>query len=184
MIDIYSYINNFFKTAIQAIDVYNEFSLQHEMGIFLRNSISGYKVQFERDLSFFGIYDKLAKGGEIDISIFNAEKTEKYAIELKYQKSGRVPDTMFDCVKDVKFMEELKSHGFTNTFCVALFNEGHSIGKQDGIYKYFRKEHSIYGDVFGQTGSTKNQCISIDGKYDFSWDNIPGRKEKCYVIKI
>ena len=30
------------------IEVYNEFSLQHELGIYLRNALPNYKVEFER----------------------------------------------------------------------------------------------------------------------------------------
>lgn len=53
------------------IEVYNEFSLQHELGIFLRESLNGYKVQFERNVSFFGINSKETVKKEIDISIFD-----------------------------------------------------------------------------------------------------------------
>lgn len=35
------------------IDIYNEFSLQHEFGIFLRAALPGYAVQFERNVEFF-----------------------------------------------------------------------------------------------------------------------------------
>lgn len=35
------------------IELYNEFSLQHELGIFLRNELKEYVVQFERNISFF-----------------------------------------------------------------------------------------------------------------------------------
>ena len=185
MIDVYGYINNFFKTTIQTVDIYNEISLQHEMGIFLRNSISDYKVQFERNISYFNVRGKFAKGGEIDISIFNADKSDRYAIELKYPNNGRVPETMYDFVKDIKFMEELKVKGFTNTFCVVLVLDSNFYKgtKQDGIYKHFRNEHSIYGDVYKPTGKS-NDYISIGGRYDFEWCSITGKKEKFYVIKI
>ena len=36
-------------------EIYNEFSLQHELGIYLRNVLPGYKVQFERNVKFFNI---------------------------------------------------------------------------------------------------------------------------------
>ncbi len=40
------------------IELYNEVSLQHELGIYLRNKIGEkYSVQFERNISFFG-YDE------------------------------------------------------------------------------------------------------------------------------
>lgn len=36
-----------------AIEIYNEFSLQHELGLFLRNQLKGCKVQFERNVLHF-----------------------------------------------------------------------------------------------------------------------------------
>ena len=35
------------------IEIYNEFSLQFELGIFLKNEFKKYKVEFERNVSFF-----------------------------------------------------------------------------------------------------------------------------------
>lgn len=65
------------------IEIYNEFSLQHELGIFLRAKQQGYRIQFERNVSYFTKDSKTIKK-EIDIVIFNGDKSEKYAIELKH----------------------------------------------------------------------------------------------------
>ena len=51
------------------VEVYNEFSLQHELGVFLRNRLDAYKVQFERNTKFFGISNTIKH--EIDIVVFN-----------------------------------------------------------------------------------------------------------------
>jgi len=192
MVAIHSHIKDFFKTEIQTVEIYNEFSLQHEMGIFLRNKIpEDYKVQFERNISYFGIKngDGLIVKREIDISIFNSNKSEKYAIELKYPTNGQFPEQMYSFVKDVRFMEQLKNkEGFTNTFCVVLVLQSPFYrGKQDGIYKHFRNEpiNSIYGEICKPTGQSKNkESIQIDGKYNFKWNNIDGKEEKYYIIKI
>ena len=45
------------KLKDASADIYNEFSLQHELGIFLRKSINDKKIQFERNISYFG-FDK------------------------------------------------------------------------------------------------------------------------------
>lgn len=74
------------------IEVYNEFSLQHELGIFIRANISGYKIQFERNTRFFKITKRIKH--EIDIVIYN--DFEKYAIELKYPFNGQYPEQMFN----------------------------------------------------------------------------------------
>lgn len=102
----------------EEVEVYNEFSLQHELGIFLRAKLTGNKVQFERNVKFFGITGTVKH--EIDIVIYN--ENEKYAIELKYPLNGQYPEQMYSFVKDIKFMEQLKEAGFmaflTNRFCV------------------------------------------------------------------
>jgi hypothetical protein len=47
-------MNSFMKLILEEkIEVYNEFSLQHELGIFLRNKLTNYKIQFERNTKFF-----------------------------------------------------------------------------------------------------------------------------------
>ena len=50
------------------IEIYNEFSMQHELGIFLRANLTGYKVQFERNAKFFGIRGTVKQ--EIDIGSY------------------------------------------------------------------------------------------------------------------
>lgn len=94
------------------VEVYNEFSLQHELGIYLRNKLPDYKVQFERNAKYFDIHDTIKH--EIDIVVFNDR--EKYAIELKYPLNGQYPEQMYSFIKDIKFMEELKKAGFDSTF--------------------------------------------------------------------
>ena len=51
------------EVATGKVEVYNEFSLQHELGIYLRDQLkknpeyqnyNGYKVQFERNTKYFG----------------------------------------------------------------------------------------------------------------------------------
>lgn len=37
------------------IEIYNEFSLQHELGIYLRNNLQIGKIQFERNISYFNL---------------------------------------------------------------------------------------------------------------------------------
>ena len=78
MIDLKELIEQFFDIVESSgIEIYNEFSLQHELGIFLRNKLPGYKIQFERNVSFFtNDTDTIKK--EIDIS------KKKFA-RLKYK---------------------------------------------------------------------------------------------------
>ena len=128
----------------------NEFSLQHELGIFLRAKLTGYKVQFERNTKYFGISGTVKH--EIDIVIYN--ELEKHAIELKYPLNGQYTEQMFSFVKDIKFMEELKEAGFDNTYCLTLVQDKnlYSGQRRDGIYSYFRSKDPVQGTICKPTG--------------------------------
>src|SRR5699024_7539647 len=112
------------------------FSLQHELGVFLRNKIpKPYKVEFERNLSFFVQETKCVKS-ELDIVIYHPDISDKYAIELKFPKNGQYPESMFNFIKDIKFMEEANQLVFTNTYAVTYVQDKlfYSGSKRDGIY--------------------------------------------------
>ena len=188
---ISSLIEKFFNKIIHErnIEIYNEFSLQHELGIYLRECLPDYKVQFERNVSFFSNNkntDTIKK--EIDISIFQ-ENGEKYAIELKYPNNGQYPEQMYSFVKDIKFMEQLKEElGFRYTYCVVLISDKNfysSKNKSDGIYKYFRNEYKVYGKIFKPTGNKKIQeFIEIKNTYEFTWNKFEDSNKRYYIIEI
>ena len=186
LLDLKQLVAKFFSYAeIERIEIYNEFSFQHELGIFLRKELDNYIIQFERNVSYFSIGSKTIKK-EIDISIFNNDKTEKYAIELKYPLNGQYPEQMYSFVKDLKCMEELKGNGFTKNAVVTLvsdrpFYEGRN---NKGIYKYFRDEYKIYGEIYKPTGTTKGkEYISIKGDYSFTWQHL-NEGRKYFIIEI
>ena len=187
------------------IELYNEFSLQHELGIFLRKEFLqknlDYKVQFERNVSYFGI-SRTAKvvKKEIDIVIFDSDQKEKYAIELKFPRNGQVPEQMYSFVKDIRFMEQLKNlYGFRHTYCLVLVDSDlfhadstkkDSIKKasgEDNIYRYFRDTHIVTGCIPKPTG-TSSESITLDGKYSFVWKDAgkgeDGKERKFYCIEI
>lgn len=75
------------------VELYNEFSLQHEFGLFLRTKLPGYAVQFERNVAHFAPSKRGFTKRELDIAVFARDKTEmKYAIELKCPRYGQHPD--------------------------------------------------------------------------------------------
>lgn len=79
MLEIRQLLEDFFLyVQSKNIEIYNEFSL-HELGIFLRKKLPHYRIQFERNVSYFTPDNKTIKK-EIDITIFNDDKSEKYAI--------------------------------------------------------------------------------------------------------
>lgn len=186
MLNLRQLVDDFFLyVQSNNIEIYNEFSLQHELGIFLRTKLQGYRIQFERNVSYFTQDNKTIKK-EIDIAIFNEDKSEKYAIELKHPLNGQHPEQMYSFVKDIKFMEELKDRGFKKTAVVTLvsdrpFYEGRN---NQGIYRYFREEYAIYGQIFKPTGPLKEkEFIALKGRYEFSWRSVYDNS-KYYVIEV
>ena len=134
-------------------DVYNEFSLQHELGIYLRDELRkqnpDYRVQFERNAtSYFGIVGTVKH--EIDIAVFKMDAdgnpTEKLAaIELKFPKNGQHPEQMYQFVKDISFMEQVKNGGFEQAYCITLVDDPKFYEKKNKIteiYSYFRVEEN------------------------------------------
>ena len=163
-----------------SINIYNEFSLQHELGIFLRNKLSDYKIEFERNTKYFNITQTIKH--EIDIVIYNDK--EKYAIELKFPLNGQYPEQMFAFIKDISFMEQLKSNGFTATYCLTITNDKnfYSGKKNDGIYSFFRSDKLLYGKIKKPTG-TKNESIELKRTHSINWEG-ENTFLKYYIIEI
>lgn len=196
MLDIESLVNDFFNYLIkdkEGIEIYNEFSFQHELGIFLREQLNnkGYKIQFERNVKDFGYVpqDKNEKK-EIDIVILNKCKNdEKYAIELKFANAanGQYPEKMFSFIKDIYFMETVKAKckGFIRNYCITIVEDENFYKKKskvDGIYAHFRNGKQIAGDIEKPTGKEK-YSISLKESYQIIWKNF-GENKKFYIVKI
>ena len=143
--------------------IYNEISLQHELGIALRDKLSeNYIVQFERNITSFTEISNLSKEdkkdifkkSEIDIVIVNIKNSkERYAIELKYHKKedGRIPNTMYDCIKDMYFAKALVNKlNFCYSVCVTISEDKLFYSNDEKVtmrgklqnYMYFEKDIS------------------------------------------
>ena len=142
-------LEKFFDYAYDnEIEIYNEFSLQHELGIYLRNILPKYKIEFERNVDCFNIDKHKTIKKEIDISIIKG--TEKFAIELKFPRNGQYPEQMYNFIKDIKFLEQLKEHKFKKVFSVVLVDD-------TNFYKYSKhqKEKEIYSSFRNQNFNIK-----------------------------
>jgi hypothetical protein len=167
--------------------IYNEFSLQHELGIFVRGSLPDHHVRFERNVS--DIFDSAASftKREIDICVFFPDKSlpskKIYAIELKYPRNGQYPEQMFSFCKDIAFVEELHAAGFSSTAVVIFADEPPFYrGSPSGIYGLFRGGQVIQGRIQKPTGS-RNAEVDIKGSYVAQWKPIAGKLMYC-VIEI
>jgi hypothetical protein len=167
--------------------IYNEFSLQHELGIFMRGNFPGHHVRFERNVT--DIFD--SRGSftkrEIDICVFFPDKTphgkKVYAIELKYPRNGQYPEQMFGFCKDIAFVEELHAAGFSSAAVVIFADElPFYQGSSSGIYGLFRGGQVIHGRIQKPTGS-RNAEVDIKGSYFVQWKPIAGKLMYC-VIEI
>lgn len=175
------------------IEIYNEFSLQHELGIFLRNNLPASLVQFERHVDYFfrGQKKHFAKR-EMDIAVFSRveDKLElKYAIELKYPRNGQYPEQMYSCCKDIAFLEKLKNKesGFAATALLIFVD--HSLfccaGRTDGIYGYFRNNRPngvmpINGVINKPTGQ-QNDRVIINGMYTVNWVAVNDKQKYAFI---
>jgi len=168
--------------AANGIEIYNEFSLQHELGIFLRAALPEYAVQFERNVEYFGLSKSDFTKREMDIVVFSKRRTElKYAIELKYPQNGQHPEQMFSCCKDIAFLEELKAVGFLRTGLL-VFADDHLFysGSGGGIYGFFRARKPITGRIEKPTGS-RNAHVTIKGRYVVSWSEVSPTTQYAFV---
>lgn len=167
--DLYKILLGFWKYKKEnKIDIYNEFSFQFELGIYLRKRLIDYKIQFERNVSYFNI-SRTTKH-EIDIVIFKPDLSEKIAIELKYPTNGQYPIQMFEFIRDIKFLEELKENGFNKAYAYVYVNDHNFYeGQNTGIYSYFRSDAPITGTITKPTGN-KDKHFFIKGTYIIDWN--------------
>jgi hypothetical protein len=156
-------------------EIYNEFSLQHEIGVFLRARFPEFVLRFERNVSFF--FDGSARftKREIDISIFSSDrKTLHYALELKYPRNGQYPEQMFSFCKDIAFAEELRTAGFANAaFLVFADDPLFYRGPGNGIYGFFRGGKALHGPIGKPTGAKDSEVV-IRGSYQVEWRPVQG----------
>ena len=189
---MHDYIEKFVEQVRNdEVEVYNEFSLQHELGFFLRESFNPQKslfpkVQFERPASYFFPKQKFKKK-EIDICIFNSDKIPNTAIELKFP-GHETTDQMFYVCKDIKFLEELLEAGFKKAYALIFTDfKGFYYGKEDAgikirakkMYSYFRFEEPLNGLI--EKPTSENQLkkqngdpdkVNIKGNYQVKWHDI------------
>ena len=212
-----------FDEEIETYDssIYNEFSLQHELGIFLRENMEGnIKVFFEKN-----IYDNKKKEyinkhywvkKEVDlIVIVYKDKNctivdKKFAIELKFKKgkNARTPENMFDFLRDIRFMEQIKNYrDFLKSFVLIIVDaekyyynqKDNNDKKTEWIYKIFRKdktenEKEIKLTIPGQkryfhpTGNYNKKKdtddrdnFKLDRSYNTEWKSLKGTYKYIFI---
>jgi hypothetical protein len=175
---IHSFID---RVRVGEVEIYNEFSLQHELGIHLREALAGCKVQFERNVSHFGLSRTDFVKREIDISVTSKTGDRLAAIELKYPRNGQVPEAMYGFCKDISFLEQLRSAGFRSAYFLAFADDKlFYTGAHDGIYGYFRGRLPLTGLIAKPTGA-KDTTVQILGSYRAEWKVVVGDTQFCLL---
>jgi hypothetical protein len=170
------------------IEIYNEFSFQHELGIYLRSiNDSKFQVQFERPINYFDISGEDFEKKEIDIVAFSKDKSEKCAFELKYPRHGQYPERMFKSCQDISFLEHLCRLGFSAGYFIMIVDDDlffREDSEAAGIYRHFRGGIPIHGLVTKPTGKDKGKMkVTIAGSYPITWKTIDS-KRKYVMVEI
>ena len=180
--------------------IYNEMSFQHELGEYLRkrlnptNGKNRFIIQFERNISSFKniTFSPQIKKHEIDIVIIDDDKKQNYIIELKYHKKerSRYPNTMYDCVKDIDFVDDVvnaENSNFVKGYCVTVVEDETFYNSRTNTYgenlytnywcfrKIADKENNY--EVKKSGGNQKINPINIQ-QYVKKYHYLPVR-EKC-----
>lgn len=177
------------------LEIYNEFALQFELSFYLRQTLGkGVKIHLERNISYLGLQNDLVKK-EIDILVLYdiAPLNNVVVVELKaiINQDTTRPINIFDWVKDLKFLEQLKSAGVGK--CYSLFvtdNEKlwpesfkHRSNPKLRLLPDFRrgKIHGTYSTH--ATPNKNNKTISLDSEYTFKWKNFV-REQRYFLIEV
>ena len=92
---------------------------------------------------------------------------------------------MYQFVKDIKFLEELKSTGkFSQCFFIVVTNEkGFWDGRETGgIYSFFRENKTLEGKIPKPTGKNENKSCKLSQGYKVEWKELDNYKDFRYFI--
>lgn len=179
-------IKDFIEEISQGnIEIYNEFSIQFELAIFLRNVLSlNFKIQLERNIDYFQLGKNQYLKKEMDIVIFDEYFHEKHCIEIKYPTNGQYPEQMFKICEDVAFIEQLVESGFKKSFSLVFAQDRPFYMKKGGaeIYEMFRCRREIGGIITKPTGK-KDKIIKIQDDYKIHWKPVY-KDLKYFLVQI
>ena len=174
-------INDFFeKIRKNELSVYSESNLECKLAQHLMNDVpEDFYVETQRNVIDFDIDKHSLLKKEMDIIIYNQDKSIKYEIELKYPTTKRnraYPDNLKKVIEDIKFTEQLREKGFTDTYFLIITDDEKVYGTNgptgrklttDGIYEYFRAEKEINGNI---------NDYEIKGHYQIKWEDCGDKR--------
>lgn len=185
-------IQHFFKNFSQEpIELYNEAGLHHELGIFLKKHYPDLSVKLNYPVS--RMFNPIPKLANKDADLFIIENgIQKHIVELKMPKDENASHIdLYRHVLDLKFLEQLKEHGYDT--CISVFlTKRKNIWESTngGIYEKFAGETVNIGSV------TKDEIqpflihggpIELSGTYTAKWEAIhdaKGDEYRYYIINV
>ena len=150
--------------------VENERALQLELGLFLRQN--GYTVQFEKTCKVDS-HEHQTKRQKRYLDLLVGEQPNAIAIELKVPLAGRVPETKYDFISDIAFVEAvIKSNIAKHGLSLMVTNDpSFWSGKATGIYTAFRSNGSLNGLYQKPTGKASSK-VYLENHYDLKWKSL------------
>lgn len=168
------HLKGFFDLYVNdaAIELYNEFSVYHEVGNHLQRLFTAdFRINYMRPVQFFDIYAPTAKTF-IDIAIFDEEVDRYHAIEVVFIKDEPHLEKMFEICTGIRFMEELVEYGWRESYVLLIADlplERHPDGTHP--HPLFRGETVIEGEI--QSPDERAQTIlDIRGSYTIEWNAL------------
>ncbi len=169
-------IDNFFTHDNKSVGkIENERSLQLELGVFFRGF--HLPVQFEKICTVF-THEKQTKRQKRYLDLLVHLNDDVVAIELKVPLAGRVPETMYDFIADIAFVESVVKAGIAKFgFCIMMTDNSQfwKGAKSDGIYSAFRNNGTLHGSYSKPTGAKKS-TVYLEGTYPTKWANVHNDK--------
>lgn len=187
MIDFRTNVVSYFELVRKnEIEIYNEISLQLELGVYLRTVLGkSFKVEFERPSDHFDSSALNLEKKEIDLVVSAKDGSEKYAFEFKYPRHGQYPERMFKACQDICFLEQLCRFGFSRGYFVMVADDSLFFNLNQnatGIYSHFRAGTPIHGHINKPTGKDKGRIgVNIDGIYSIIWNFIDEKRRYTLV---
>ena len=167
------------------IEIYNEASIQYELAMYLRRKIGDdWKIQIERNVSYFNLDKNRFLKSEMDIVVFNHTKQYKHCIEIKFPRNAQHPEQVFAACKDVSFLEQLTESGFDKSYFIMLTSDPlfyNDIGGTE-IFDMFRANKMIANEVRKPTGN-KDIIYFIKKKYRIDWQSIEDPL-KYFILEV
>ena len=168
-------IENFLNDDTLSVNlVENERALQLELGLFLRQN--GYTVQFEKTCKV-DAHEHQTKRQKRYLDLLVGEQPNAFAIELKVPLASRVPETKYDFISDIAFIEAvIKSNIAKHGLSLMVTNDpSFWSGKATGIYTAFRSNGSLNGLYQKPTGSASSK-VFLENHYALEWKPLRNTK--------